>query len=188
MNPTIAEVKRLEFKIQNSDLHLNGTIKHWKDKPEIDVVLESSSLDLDLLIPKGKRSSLRDMLEDLAAYSTVVGNIQIDRPTYKMLKAENFSSILKIRDGLVTLDRIRGQAYGQPIAGRVFIHLPQNKSAAIRSSFHVRALPFDQIHQSIGHEDRLVTGQLSVRGMVQGHGRKSTRCGANPGWKYGRRD
>ena len=171
MNPTIAEVKRLEFKMAKSDVHVTGSIKHWNDKPEIDVVLESSRFDLDFLVPKGKRSSLRDMLEDLAAKTTVVGNIHIDRPMYKKLKAKNLSGLLKIRDGLVTLDRIRGMAYGQPVMGRVFLHLPQHKPAAVRSSFHLKGLPFENLNQSVGQEERLWSGQLSVRGMVQGHGR-----------------
>ncbi|WP_447971344.1 YhdP family protein [Nitrospira sp. M1] len=171
VSPTFAEVKRFELKMEKSDIHLTGTVKHWRDKPEIDVVLESSHFDIDLLIPKGQGSTFRDWLADLAGTSTVMGNIHIDHPTYKKLEAENLSGILKIRDSLVTLDRIRSQAYGQPIAGRVFIHLPKERPVAIRSSFHLKGLPFDHIQQSFEHEDRLITGKLSVRGMVQGHGR-----------------
>ncbi len=173
VTPTFAEVKRLELNIQNSDVHLTGTVKNWKKKPEIDIVLESSNFDFDLLIPDESGSFLRNWFADLAGVSTVMGNIHIAQPTYKKLKGKNFSSILKIRDGLVTLDRIRGQAYRQPIAGRIFIHLPKERPAAIRSSFHVKGLPLEKIQQSIGHEKRLVTGQLSVRGMIQGHGRDS---------------
>ncbi|GJL66478.1 MAG: hypothetical protein NPIRA05_14490 [Nitrospirales bacterium] len=171
VNPTFAEVKQLELKMEESDVHVTGTVKHWREKPEIDVVLESSNFDIDLLIPKGKGSFLRDWLADLAGTSIVMGNIHIDHPTYKQLEGENLSGILKIRDSLVTLDRIRSQAYGQPIAGRVFIHLPKERPVAIRSSFHMKGLPFDHIQQSFGHEDRLITGKLSVRGMIQGHGR-----------------
>ncbi|GJL63020.1 MAG: hypothetical protein NPIRA04_16740 [Nitrospirales bacterium] len=171
VNPTFAEVKQLELKMEKSDIHLTGTVKHWREKPEIDVMIESSNFDIDLLVPKGKGSSLRDWLADLAGTSIVMGNIHIDHPTYKQLEGENLSGILKIRDSLVTLDRIRSQAYGQPIAGRVFIHLPKERPVAIRSSFHMKGLPFDHIQQSFGHEDRLITGKLSVRGMIQGHGR-----------------
>ena len=78
---------------------------------------------------------------------------------------------MKIREGLVTLDRIRGKAYGESIAGRVFIHLPPNKSPAIRSSFHIKGIPFERFHQSLGYTNRFVTGRFSVRGMIQGHGR-----------------
>ncbi|GJL55690.1 MAG: hypothetical protein NPIRA02_28220 [Nitrospirales bacterium] len=171
VSPTFAEVKRLELQMDRSDIHLTGTVKHWRHKPEIDVVLESSQFDIDVLIPKGEGSMLRDWLADVAGTSTVMGNIHIDHPMYKELEGDNLSGILKIRDSLVTLDRIRSQAYGQPIAGRVFIHLPKERPVAIRSSFHMKGLPFDHIQQSFGAEDRLITGQLSVRGMIQGHGR-----------------
>ena len=171
LSPTVAEFKRLEFKVADSDVHLTGTVRNWKNNPEIDVILESSRFDLGMLVPQEGRSSIRDVLENLAAKSTLVGNIHINHSTYQKLSAKNLTGVLKIRDGLVTLDRIRGEAYGEPLAGRVFIHLPQNKAPAIRSSFHLKGLPFEQIHQSIGHEERLITGRFSVRGMVQGHGR-----------------
>ena len=48
---------------------------------------------------------------------------------------------------------------------------PLLKPAAVRGSFHIKGLPFEQIHQSVGSEDRLVTGKLSLRGKIQGHGR-----------------
>ena len=171
LSPTVAEFKRLEFKVADSDVHLTGTVSNWKDNPEIDVILESARFDLGMLVPQEGRSLIRDMLEDLAAKSTLVGNIHINHSIYRRLSAKNVSGVLKIRDGLVTLDRIRGEAYGEPLAGRVFIHLPQNKASAIRSSFQLKGLPFEQIHQSIGHEERLIDGRISVRGMVQGHGR-----------------
>ena len=173
VGPRFAEVKRFLWKMKSSDMHLTSTIKNWRDKPEVDVVLESTNFDVDLLIPKDKGTALRDWLANLAGTATVMGNIRVDHPVYRQLEGENLSCILRIRDGLLTLDRIRGRAYGQPIAGRVFVHLPLERPAAVRSSFHVKGVPLEPIQQSIGAQDHVVTGSLSIRGMIQGHGRDS---------------
>jgi hypothetical protein len=55
--------------------------------------------------------------------------------------------------------------------GRFFIHLPQGKPAAMRASFQANDLPFEKILNVLGDEHRLITGNMSVRGMIQGHGR-----------------
>ncbi|MCA9471982.1 MAG: AsmA-like C-terminal domain-containing protein [Nitrospirales bacterium] len=171
VSPTFAEVKRLQWKMQDSDIHLTSTIKNWRGKPEIDIVLESTNFNFDVLIPKNNGTDLQDWLAYLAGTATVMGNIRVDHPMYRHLEGQNLSSILRIRDGLLTLDRIRGRAYGKPIVGRVFVHLPQERPAAVRSSFHVKGVPLEPIQQSIGSHDHIVTGNLSMRGMIQGHGR-----------------
>ena len=167
----VAALQRVEFRMNDSDARFRGTIQHWKNKPEVNVVIESSKFDIDLVIPKGDRSPLRDFLETLAGSSTVDGTINIERPWYKDMPLKNLSALLRIHDGLVTVDRIRGESSGGPVAGRVFVHLPENKPAAVRASFDIKGLPFEQLHQSIGHEERLVTGSLFLRGKLQGHGR-----------------
>ena len=167
----VAALQRVEFRMGDSDARFRGTIQNWKNKPEINVVIESSKFDIDLVIPKGDRSPLRDFLESLAGSSTVDGTINIERPRYKDMPLKNLSALLRIHDGLVTVDRIRGESSGGPVAGRVFVHLPENKPAAVRASFDIKGLPFEQLHQSIGHEERLVTGSLFLRGKIQGHGR-----------------
>ena len=166
-----AELKRLEFRIQDSQAHINGSIKNWRAQPDINVTIESPQFDVDLLIPKGERSPIRDLLETLAAETTLVGQVTIERPWYKQLALKNLSCMLRIHDGLVTVDRIRAAAEGGEFAGRVITHLPPNKPAAVRASFHAKRFPFKHFNQSIGQEDRLVTGDISVRGKLQGHGR-----------------
>ena len=171
ISPDHMELKRVEFQIQESDVQMTGRIKHWKDQPEVEVAIESSIFDFDLVVPKGTGSSVRESLERLAARSTVVGTITVEQPKYKHLEGRNLSALLKIHDGLVSIDRIRGEAYGQPLTGRVFIHLPPDKPAALRASFDVVDFPLEQIQQAAGYTKRFVTGTLSARGMVQGHGR-----------------
>jgi hypothetical protein len=41
----------------------------------------------------------------------------------------------------------------------------------MRASFQAKDLPFEQILSLFGEERRLITGSMSVRGMLQGHGR-----------------
>ena len=171
VDPDVTELKRVEFRVQESDARLTGSIKHWKTTPEINFALESLDFDIDLVIPKGERSPLRDFLEALAANSSVVGTVNIEHPWYKNLEFRNLSCELRIHDGLVTVDKIRAESEGQPLAGRVFVHLPEKKPAAVRASFDVKGIRFEQLRQSVGQEERLVTGDLSLRGRIQGNGR-----------------
>ena len=167
----VADLQRVEFRLKDSDARLRGSVENWKKKPKINVVIESSQFDIDLLIPKEGRSPLRDFLEALAGSGSLEGTVNIEQPRYKALPLKNLTADLRIHDELVTIDRIRGESAGGPVAGRVFIHLPEQKPAAVRASFQIKGLPFEQLHQSIGHEERLVTGSLSMRGKIQGHGR-----------------
>ena len=168
-----AALQRVEFRMMDSDGRLRGAVKDWKGQPEINITFESSKFDIDLLIPKEGRSPLRDILERLAAKGSLEGTMTIDRPRYKDVPLKNLSALMRIHDNLVIVDRIRGESDGGPLAGRVLVHLPPNKPAAVRGSFHIKDLPFEQVHQSIGHEERLVTGSLSLRGKIQGHGRNA---------------
>jgi len=55
-----AEIKRLSFRLLDSDVALEGTIRNWAAKPTITVKIESNQMDLDLLIPKSQRSPIRE--------------------------------------------------------------------------------------------------------------------------------
>lgn len=66
-----AEIKRLSFHLLDSDVALEGSIRNWVGKPMITAKIEANQMDLDLLIPKGPRSPIREFLEVLAATSKV---------------------------------------------------------------------------------------------------------------------
>jgi hypothetical protein len=51
-----AELKRLTFRVNDTDASLSGVIRNLHTKPTITMKVESSQLDIDLLIPKGARS------------------------------------------------------------------------------------------------------------------------------------
>ncbi|MGH7489421.1 MAG: hypothetical protein ACREMY_28045, partial [bacterium] len=72
-----AEIKRLSFRLLDNDLALEGTIRNWAVKPVIIAKIESNQMDLDLLIPKGDRSPIRDFLETLAATSKVQATVSM---------------------------------------------------------------------------------------------------------------
>src|SRR5690606_17836952 len=57
--------------------------------------------------------------------------------------------------------------------GRFFIHLPEGKPAAMRASFHLKDWPVENMLALLGDERRIVSGRLSAKGMIQGHGRDS---------------
>ncbi|MBI4400137.1 MAG: AsmA-like C-terminal domain-containing protein [Nitrospirae bacterium] len=166
-----AELKRLAFKINGSDVGISGVIRNWNRKPTIELKVESSQLDLALLIPKGKRSPVRDALEELAATSRLVATVGINRGTYKALTFTELSGRVNIRDGVLDVDRLSGQSDGGRVAGRLVVLLPKRKPAEVEVSVRITGMPFVKVSQLTGDEKRLVSGELSASGTVQGNGK-----------------
>ena len=168
----LLDLKRMEFRLKDSEAVITGFMKNWKTSPVVSVMLESPQFDIDLLIPKAERSAIRDGIEWLAAHGTLEGSVLIQRPIYKNLSGKKLSAVLKIHDNLISVDKIQAMVEDNgTFRGRFFIHLPQGKPAAMRASFQANDLPFEKILNVLGDEHRLITGNMSVRGMIQGHGR-----------------
>ncbi len=169
------DLKRMEFRLKDSEAVITGFMKDWKTTPVVSVMLESPQFDINLLIPKRERSALRDGIEWLAHHGTLEGSVHVERPTYKNLSGKKLSAVLKIHDNLVSVDRLQMmvEEHGT-LGGRFFIHLPPGKPAAMRASFQANDLAFEEILKMLGDEQRLITGNMSVRGMIQGHGRNAS--------------
>ena len=166
------DLKRMEFRLKDSEAVITGFMKNWKTTPIASVMFDSPQFDIDLLIPKEGRSAIRDGIEWLAAHGSLEGSVHIERPTYQTLSGKKLSAVLKIHDNLVSVDKVQSMVADHgTIGGRFFVHLPEGRPAAMRASFQAKDLPFEQILSLFGEERRLITGSLSVRGMLQGHGR-----------------
>jgi hypothetical protein len=166
------DLKRMEFRLKDSEAVITGFMKNWKTTPVVSVMLEAPQFDIELLIPKSERSAIRDGIEWLAAHGTLEGSVHIERPTYKNLFGKKLSAALKIHDNLVSVDKVQTMVEENgSFRGRFFIHLPQGKPAAMRASFQANDLPFEKILNVLGDERRLITGNMNVRGMIQGNGR-----------------
>ncbi len=166
-----AELKRLAFRIGDSDLAVSGTIKNWTHKPLITAKIESSHLDIDLLIPKGARSPIRDLLETLAATSRVSATATIDRGIYKKLRFGGLSCRITIEDGILDVDRIAGQSDGGQVAGRIVVQLPKQAPAETEASVRITGMRFEELLPLLGTQEQWVTGALKLTGTVRGHGR-----------------
>ena len=165
-----AELKQLAFRIKDSDVRLSGTVRNWHKTPTITLKTESSKLDLDLLIPKGERSPVREFLETLAATSRLVATVGIDRGVYQQFTFTDLSCRVNIGDGVLDVDRLSGQSDGGRVVGRVVVRLPKRKPAETEVALRITGLPFLKFSQFAGGEKRLVSGELSATGTVQGHG------------------
>ncbi len=168
----LLDLKRMEFRLKQSGAVITGFLKNWKTTPIASVMFDSPQFDIDLLIPKEGRSAIRDGIEWLAAHGSLEGSVHIDRPTYKTLSGKKLSAVLKIHDNLVSVDKVQSMVgeHGT-VGGRFFVHLPEGRPAAMRASFQAKDLPFENVLSLFGEQRRLITGNMSVRGMLQGHGR-----------------
>jgi hypothetical protein len=166
-----AEVKRLSFKIHDSDVALEATIRNWMAKPVITGKIESNQLDLDLLIPKGERSPMREFLEGLAATSQVTVAAAVARGHYKHMKFGGLSARLNIQDGVLDVDRISGESTNGQVAGRMVVQLPRKAPADIELSLRATGLEVDDLLKLTNTQVRGVSGQMRLSGSVRGHGR-----------------
>ncbi len=166
------DLTRMEFRMNNSQAVLTGFVKDWRTSPQVSLMWEAPRFDIDLLIPKKDRSVVRDWAEWLANYGRLVGSVVIEQPEYKGLLGANMSAVINIRDNLVAIDKIQAMVEDKAsLNGRIFVHLPPGKPAAMRASFQANHLPFEKFLSVLGDKQRLISGDLTLRGMIQGHGR-----------------
>ncbi|MGH7254745.1 MAG: AsmA-like C-terminal domain-containing protein, partial [Nitrospirales bacterium] len=165
-----AELKRLAFRIGNSDIRLSGLVRNLNRTPTVTLKAESSILDLGLLIPHDARSPIRDVLEGLAATSRVVGTFEINRGRYKGIKVNDLTGRINIAKGVVDLDRITGEAEDGQLAGRVVVHLPSRTAADVEVAFRVQRFPFEKALDLAGDDRRMITGAITAKGNVRGNG------------------
>ncbi len=166
-----AEVKRLSFKIKDSDLAFDAVIRNWATKPVVTGKMESNQLDIDLLIPKGARSPVRDFLETLAATSHVMMSASVVRGHYKQLKLGGLSARVTIQDGVLDIDRVSGQSMNGELAGRAVVQLPRNAPADAEISMRVTGLPFEELQKLTGSDKGVISGDVRLSGTIRGHGR-----------------
>jgi hypothetical protein len=165
------EIKRLAFNVQESDMALSGTIRNWTKVAFINLKIESSEFDIDLVIPKGARSPIRDFLEELAATSKVVAMVTIDRGHYKTLDFEGLSAKITIRDGALDVDRINGNVDNRGrIAAHLVLNLPKGQPADGEVAFQVSDLSYAKLLQAVGDEKRLIIGDVSASGIISADG------------------
>jgi len=168
----LLDLKRMEFRLNESTAVVTGLMKNWSTTPEASLMWNAPQFDLDLLIPKNERSFLRDGVEWLADHGTLEGSILIEHPIYKAFSGEKLSAVLSIHDNLLAMDKIHTTIEDDGnLAGRVFIHLPPGKPAAMRASFEGTHLPFEKLLRVLGDERRFVSGNLNIQGKIQGDGR-----------------
>ncbi len=169
---TRADVKRLEFRINDSSMRVAGTIRDWRNRPVITANVESPYLDLELLIPKGARSPARDFLEELAATSRVTATVGITRGRYQQLSVSELSARVAIGDETVEASRISAQVEeGSLSESRLVVRLPKRKPAEGEVSLRLSGFPAEKLMPLLGDDQRLITGELSLSGTIQGNGR-----------------
>ena len=171
MTRETAELKRLSFRVADSDVSIEGTIRNWTGKPVITAKIESNQMDIDLLIPKGERAPIRDFLEWLAATSKVSATAAITKGHYKHLKFGGLSARLTIQDGVLDVDRMSGQSTNGDLAGRLVIHLPRGEPAEAEASMRATGLLVEDVQKLLGSQRGLISGEARITGTIRGHGR-----------------
>ena len=165
------DIKRLSFRLLDSDAVLEGTIRNWMVKPTITAKIESNQMDLDLLIPKGERSPIREFLETLAATSKVQATASISRGHYKHLKFGSLSARIMIQDGVLDLDRVSGQSTNGEVAGRIVVQLPRKEPADAEISLRATGLPVEDVLKLFGPKGEFITGEARMTGTMRGNGK-----------------
>jgi len=166
-----AEIKRLSFRLLDSDVALEGSIRNWTIKPTITAKIESNQMDIDLLIPKGDRSPIREFLETLAATSKVQATASMARGHYKHLKFGSLSARIMIQDGVLDVDRLSGQSTNGEVAGRIVVQLPRKEPADAEISVRATGLLVEDILKLAGAKGTGITGEARVSGTIRGNGK-----------------
>jgi hypothetical protein len=166
------DVKRLEFRIDDSFIRVAGTIRDWRRKPVVTATVESPSLNIELLVPKGERSPIRDFLEDLAATSRVTATVDVTQGRYKQISLSELTARVAIGEETVDISRITGRIEeGTLSESRIVVRLPKLKPAEGEVSLHLSGFPAEKLMPLVGDDQRLVTGEVTLGATIQGNGR-----------------
>ncbi len=169
----LAEIKQLRFDMEQSQAMISGIIKDWETQPKVKFKMTAPKFDLDLLIPKGERSPIRDALESIADTYTVGGLMIFDRAWYKNLNFQEVQGRLQIKNNVVGIDQISAKVEQGTVQGRVLINLPVKKPATIKTWINMQDVLMAPLQQSFFSketlDDHLITGNLSVQGMLESH-------------------
>lgn len=171
-----AQLRKLRWNLENSQTQAQGMILAWDSKPNMTLALTASQFDFDLLLPKdNQRSPLRVFLEKIANTAKVSGKLRFNRASYRNLNIQKLSGQLKIENGIIRVDRIRGKADDGTIQGRLLVNLPMQQPATMKTWFKVNLIPLLSLEKTFLDkktlDTRLVTGLMSAEGTMQGHGR-----------------
>ena len=166
-----AELKRLAFTVHHSDIAVEATLRNWTTKPIITGKIESNQLDLELLIPKGERTALREFLETVAATSQVTMSATAAHGHYRHLKFSGLSTRVSIQDGVLDIDRISGESPHGQVAGRVVVQLPQKAPAELEMSLRATGVDADDLLKLTKTQTHGVSGEIRLNGTIRGHGR-----------------
>ena len=169
-----AELKQLRWNLEESQAQVTGIIRTWDRKPKMKLALTAPQFDIDLLLPKEQQSPLRELLEKIANTAKVVGALRFDRASYKNLHFRKLTGQLRIENGRIRVDRIRGKADKGTIKGRLLVHLPVQQPAMMKTWFKARSIPLLALERTFFDEKtldkRLMTGLMSAEGTLQGDG------------------
>jgi uncharacterized protein YhdP len=146
-------------------------LRNWATKPVILGRIESNKLDLDLLIPKGERSPIREFLETLAATSQVTVSAVVTRGHYKHLKFGGLSARVNIQDGVLDVDRIAGDSTNGHVAGRIVVHLPRKAPADVELSVRATGLQVPDLLKLTNSNIHGISGYMRLSGSMRAHGR-----------------
>ena len=175
LNGHAAEVKQLQWRFEKNQVQATGIIRAWDSKPDMNLALTSPQFNIDLLLGQGQRSSLRDLLEKIAQTAKIAGTLRFDRVTYRDLTIRTLTGQLRIENGTISVDRIRGKADNGTIQGGLLVHLPVRRPAAMKTWFKLNSLPLLTLKRTFFGEEtlekRLATGLMSVDGTLQGDGK-----------------
>ncbi|MDA0737440.1 MAG: AsmA-like C-terminal domain-containing protein [Nitrospirae bacterium] len=171
----VAEIKQFQFEMEQSQAMISGLIKDWETQPKVKFKMIAPKFDLDLLIPKGERSPIRDALESIADTHTVGGIMTFEHAWYKNLNFENVHGRLQVKNHVVGIDQITAKVEQGTLEGRVLINLPVKEPATVKTWINMQDVSLAPLQQTFFSkemlDDHLVTGTLSVQGMLEGHGK-----------------
>lgn len=170
-----AELKHLQWNIEESQAKATGIIRTWDSTPEMKLTFTAPQFDLGLLIPEGGPSPLRKFFEKITETATVTGNLRFDRGWYHNLRFKKLTGRFRIQNSTIGVDHIQGTIDNGTMQGRFLIHLPVHQPATMKTWFTVNNVPLLTMERAFFDEqalnERLITGLMSAEGIIQGHGK-----------------
>jgi hypothetical protein len=164
-------IKRVAFRVGDSDLSATGVVKQWTSRPDPTLLVESSKLDITRLLPmKGKEREasglepFRRWVEGGRADVTV----KINQAHYHRLTFRTLAAHLHVEPGVADLELTKGDTPQGTVSGRVRVSAPGERPLAVDGNLQIDGMPVQQVMSVMDPDADRLRGLLSFDGRVEG--------------------
>lgn len=165
------EVQRFSFRVGESDARITGVIDHWTQAPAARLLVQSSQLNLETLLPEAPDSTdAGSAVPAQAAWwskGTLNATVFVDHLYHRKLFVTGLSCRIAWDHGILTVDHVSADTDDGHVAGKVVLRKEVLGNSVVRSEFRISGVPVER-PLALVTDRPVLSGWLTTSGKMQG--------------------